>query len=518
MNFKLLKMKKFNISVLAVCIGLLLGGCKKEFLDVNSDPNRPTESSITPDLTLAAQLNASASRNASTYDFLQRWLGYWSASGSYSRGTVEMSYNITNDFGSGIWNGVYYSVSQYKTIEKKANELGWKFYEGISKIMQAHEVALLVDCYGDVPYSTAWDLAGNIRPTYDKAEDIYKALLPQIDAGLALIKAADLDKSIRSQDIIFGGDKTNWAKFANTLKLRLLLHAYKTNVFNASAEVAKIQAEGSGFLGNGVSAMAQPGFTTDKPNPYYSAHLHTKSGNEADNYNRANNFSLNLMKNLNDERYKRIYREAKALAGQFRGTDYGQNPLDDVNSDRTSGPGYGILGLSTSKFTTPPTPEAEAGASKPMWLLTSVEAMFLTAEAAARGWLTGVNDKTAYENAVIESFKFLAVPDATTTAQTYLGSTNSRVAWPTSGALQDMISVIAWQKYFALNGIQANETWTDYRRLGVVQPPLSLAPERGSNPIPRRLLYPTSEYNYNSENVKAVGDVNQFTTKIFWDK
>jgi hypothetical protein len=386
-------------------------------------------------------------------------------------------------------------------MERKANELGWKFYEGISKIMQAHEIGVLVDIYGDVPYSTAWDLAGNIRPTYDKAEDIYKSLLPQIEEGLALIKAADLDKSIATQDIIFKGDKTNWAKFANSLKLRLLLHAYKANIFDVPAEIAKIQNEGSGFLGSGVGAMAQPSYTPDKPNPYYNAHLFLINGNEADNYNRANNFSLDLMKNLSDERYKRVYRPSKTNA-DFKGTNYGQDPSDDVNSDKTSGPGYG------------PAPTA----SSPMWLMTSVEAMFLTAEAAARGWLTGVDPKTAYENAVIESFNFLGVPSATATAQTYLGSTNSRVAWPTSGALQDMINVIAWQKYFALNGIQANETWTDYRRLGVVQPPLSLAPERGGNPIPRRLLYPSSEYNYNSDNVNALGTINQFTTKIFWDK
>jgi len=502
MKIKLLKMKKINLSLFAVTVALLLGSCKKEFLDINKDPNSATEASITPDLTLAAQLNSSAARNASSYDFLQRWLGYWSASGSYSRSTVEMSYNITNDSYSGIWNGVYYSVSQYKSMEKKANELGWKFYEGISKIMQAHEIGVLVDIYGDVPYSTAWDLVGNIRPTYDKAEDIYKALIPQIDEGLALIKAAELDKSINTQDIIFEGNKANWAKFANSLKLRLLLHTFKTDIFNVPAEISKINNEGSGFLGNGVGAMAQPGYTPDKPNPYFNAHLFLINTNEADNYNRANNFSLNLMKDLNDERYKRIYREAKALPGEFRGTDYGQNPEDDVNSDRTSGPGFGPAST----------------ASSPMWLMTSVEAMFLTAEAAARGWLTGVDPQAAYEGAVKESFTFLGVPDATATAESYLGSTNSRIAWPTTGALQDMINVIAWQKYFALNGLQANETWSDYRRLGVVQPPLSLAPERSSNPIPRRLLYPSSEYNYNSENVTAVGTISQFTSKIFWDK
>jgi hypothetical protein len=510
-------MNKIKISLLALSVGLILGSCKKEFFDVNKDPNRATESSITPDLVLAAQLNSSAARNASSYDFLQRWMGYWSASGSYSRSTVEMSYNVTNDSYSGIWNGLYYSVNQYKSMEKKASELDWKFYQGIAKIMQAHEVAILVDIYGNVPFTTAWDLAGNIRPTYDRGEDIYKALLPMIDSGMLLIKQAGQDPKIGSQDIVFQGNKTNWAKFGNTLKLRLLLHAYKTTVFDRAAEMAKIQAEGSGFMGNGLGAMAQPGYTNDKPNPYYAAHLHTISGNEADNYNRANVFTLDFMKSLSDPRINRTYREAKALPDQFRGTTYGSDPKDDVNSDRTSGPGYGIIGVPTSKFTTPPTAIAATGASKPMWLFTSVEAMFLRAEAAARGWLSGVDAHTAYVDAVKESFKYLAVDNAEAAADTYLGSPNAKVAWPTSGAENDMIAVIAWQKYFALNGIQANETWTDVRRLGVVNPPLSVAPERGSNPIPVRLLYPTSEYNYNADNVNAEGDISQFTSKVFWD-
>lgn len=495
-------MKKLSISVIALSMGVLLIGCKKSFLDINQDPNNATEASITPELTMAPQLAAVAARNASSWDYLNRWLGYWSASGSYSRGTVEMSYNITNDFGAGVWNGVYYTIGQLKSIEKKAEALNWKFYQGIAIILQAHEMGMLVDLYGNVPYTTAADLAGNIRPAYDKAEDVYKDLIPKIDAGLALIKAADgSDTKINTIDILFKGDKTKWAKFANTLKLRLLLHTVKTSTFNAPAEIAKITAEGSGFLGDGLGAMVQPGYTADKPNPYYNAHFFSIAGAENDNYNRANNFSLTLMKDLSDERYKRLYRECKALPGQWRGTDYGQNPLDDVNSDRTSGPGYGIT----------------ASASVPMWIMTSVEAMFLRAEAVARGWLPG-DAQAAYNAAVTESFVFLGVPNAVATATTYLGGLNSRVEWPATGTLDEKIAVIAWQKYFALNGIQANETWTDIRRLGVVQPPLSLAPERGSNPIPVRLLYPTTEYSYNEDNVNAEGTVSQFTTSIFWDK
>lgn len=491
-------MKNIRFSLLAVCAMLLLGSCKKSFWDINNDPNQPTENSVSPELATAAQLNASAARNATAYDFLQRYMGYWSASGSYSRASVEMSYNITNDFGTGIWNGVYYTVSQYRAIGKKAEAANMKFYAGIAKIMEAHEMAALVDLYGDVPYTNAFDLTGNIRPSYDKGEDIYKSLIPLIDAGLASIKAASADINIGTQDIIFKGDKTKWAKFANTLKLRLLIHTSKAGTFNVSQEIAKINTEGSGFLGNGLGAMAQPGYTSDKPNPYYNAHLFLVNGNEADNYNRANVFTLDLMKSLNDPRYTKVYRPAKTT-GLYRGTIYGADPADANNSDNTSGPGFGPA----------PTP------SSPMWLMSSPEAMFLVAEATARGWITG-DAKTAYENAVKESFVFLGLTAADAT--TYLAGSNSRVAWPTTGNMQDQIAVIAWQKYFALTSIQANETFTDWRRLGVVQPPLSVSPERGSNQIPRRLLYPTTEYSYNADNVKGVGTVTAYSPKIFWDK
>lgn len=488
-----------RISIIAFSLVLLLGSCKKDFLDINQDPNRPTENNITPDLATAAQLNISAFRNASTYDMFQRYMGYWSASGSFSRSTVEMSYNITNGTLAGLFENVYYTVGQYRSIGAKAAATDWKFYQGISKIMEAHEMAILVDMYGDVPYTKAFDLTGNIRPAYDKGEDIYKALLPLIDAGLTLIKASTgNDANIATQDIIFKGNKTNWAKFANSLKLRLITHTSKSSTFNIPAEIAKIVAEGSGFLGNGVGASAQPGYTVDKPNPYYNAHLFLSNGNEADNYNRANNFSLNLFTSLNDPRSARVYRPAKT-GGGFKGTDYGADPITTNGSDNTSGPGFGPAPLPSS----------------PMWLMTSVESMFLVAEATARGWLAG-DAKVAFENAVRESFTFLGL--TTGQADTYLTNTDAKVAWPAAGTLDDKIAVIMWQKYFGLNGIQANETFNDWRRLGVVQPPLSIAPERGNNVIPRRLLYPTSEYSYNADNIKGLGTVTPYTPKVFWDK
>ncbi len=60
MKFKLLAMNKLSLSIIAIGSALLLGSCKKGFLDINKDPNRPTETVVSPDLAMAAQLNSSA--------------------------------------------------------------------------------------------------------------------------------------------------------------------------------------------------------------------------------------------------------------------------------------------------------------------------------------------------------------------------------------------------------------------------------------------------------------------------
>ena len=85
---------------------------------------------------------------------------------------------------------------------------------------------------------------------------------------------------------------------------------------------------------------------------------------------------------------------------------------------------------------------------------------------------------------------------------------------------------ILTQKWFALNAIASFEVWTDYRRTDYVLgravgytpgPPISVDPGNTSTTIPRRLLYPQNEYNYNAANVGAEGTINVFTSKIFWD-
>lgn len=516
-----MKYKKFLFCVLLA--GTLGSSCKKEFFDINQNPNQAVSSNITPDLILPNALTVTGQRITTSFAWLNRWLGYWAPSASWAPAVEENSYNISTSFAPSfnMWANVYNNLFDYDQMEQKAKASGQQFYEGIAKIMKSLNFQILVDQFGNIPYSKANDIKNNLLPAYDKAEDIYPKLITEITAGINLIVNADPSKNIKisSADIMFHGDPVLWAKFGNTLKLRLLIHQTQVPGFNPAAEIAIINADGHGFLNAGQSAETNPGYIASKPNAYWTNWGYAQNGDKNNTYDRANNFALNLMKNLNDERYKYFYRAVRAgspVAGQYVGIDYALiNALPTLTENNTSD-----IGGNTPTGTTPNGLLKSPTMSD--WVITSYESIFLQAEALARGWAVNTSyasAQAAYNEGVKESFRWLNVglsaSAANTFATTYLAQADARITWPATQAAQ--INVILWQKYFAFNGNNALETWTDYRRIPAVNIPLSTAP-RVANAIPVRMQYSQDEYNYNATNVLAQGTINQFTSTIFWDR
>jgi hypothetical protein len=79
------------------------------------------------------------------------------------------------------------------------------------------------------------------------------------------------------------------------------------------------------------------------------------------------------------------------------------------------------------------------------------------------------------------------------------------------------INLILQQKWVSLNGVAPVEIWTDYRRTGI--PSFLHFSEDGAKlnaTPPVRLLIPQREIDYNNDNAVAVGKINAFTSKIFW--
>jgi hypothetical protein len=497
-----MKMNKILLCVLVM--GVVFSGCKKEFFNINKNPNLPTSESITPNLILPRALHETGRIITQDYDHLARWTGQWSRGGDYGPNVVEETYEITTSFAQGNWSAWYGVLNDYNVMQEKAKAANNKLYEAISRTMKTVGFMYLVDSYNNVPYSEAFQLSTYITPKYDRGEDIYKSLLSELDSAIANVNEAVIggDPKISSADIMFGGDAKMWKKFINTQRLRLVLRLSQTSLINHSQELQKVTSEG--FLKAGESAMVNPGYekAVDKQNPFWDVYKLTPLDAILDKFNRANNFALGLLKSNGDIRYQYYYEEARTpVQGNiYYGYNFGENlpnsdPYKSDNSSAVAGPG-----LAKSP-------------SQDQWILTSIESMFMQAEAIQRGYISG-NAQTMFFDAIRESFNWLEVENAVATADAYIGSNNSFVDW--AGA-SNKIKLIIEQKYFSTIGMVPFEVWTDYRRTGFPVFPLSLASNRGPN-IPVRYRYPKIEYDYNSTNAKGENDPSQYNSYVFWDK
>ena len=137
--------------------------------------------------------------------------------------------------------------------------------------MKAFVYQRIVDLYNNAPYTTALNGGSDNFPTYDKAADIYKSLIGQVDSAIDLINTAPVDAKIPgNDDVLYGGDMGKWIKFANTLKLKLLIHTTASPVMDIKGELSGLTADD--FLAAGEDAAVNPGYqnVSGQQNPQWA--------------------------------------------------------------------------------------------------------------------------------------------------------------------------------------------------------------------------------------------------------
>ena len=524
-------MNSRNIIKTAILTCLIVAGtaCNKEQFNINSNPDSVTDVSVTPSVLLPGAQQATSSNIASEYWFLGWWMGHGARSGSYQSFTEEETYLFTNDFHLGIWNGLYANANNYNIMINKAKESGAGTYEAIGRIMKSHNFQMLTDIYGNIPYSEAFLGTANATPKYDKAVDIYKGIFADLDAAIVLLNnpaanEASKNPDIAIADLVYKGNTVKWKKFANTLRLRMLVHLHNgvtsTTVapgISVAEQVAKITSDG--FLGTGDDAILNPDFNGSKPSPYFRFWNTSESGvGSQRDWAKASDYAIKYYKANADPRINQIYVSPNGTTAGQKGIIFG-----------TPSGGTAPAGSALSSVRGPGLSPDDA--SSRAWILTSAESFLLQAEARERGVITtGPTADELLLNGIYESFLFLGLTEAD--ADDYLAynegypdvdyAAPSIVAGQPGGGLYTILS----QKWFALNMIAPYEVWTDYRRTGMTYgvasgltagPTLSIDPARTATSIPVRLFYPQNEYNYNATNVGAEGTINVFTGRLFWD-
>jgi hypothetical protein len=527
-------MKKY-ISVILLTLTIAGSSCKKDFLSLEKNPNTPSAAS--PDLLLSGALKMSAQfPNSTKYTMYAGWMGYLSWSTGYQANTALEQYVISSSTYD-VWSDYYINIGNYQALI--ATNSGPN-YTAIAKIMEVYNYEALVDNYNNVPYSKAEQGTGDFTPTYDKGSDIYTDLMKQLDAAIVLIQGATGSASAlvptKAADIVYGGTMTNWIKFANTLKLKLALRVVHTS--NAATFAAAVTAtKGLGYIDATNGAVANPGYFNSDANsgqqtPMVIAYGLTASGGSSGNNAtyQANAYAAHFYALHNDPRLDQVY-SATSTANAANATGLTNASVDSVAYNPSwvvvsspfgsNSPPQGIVPPATkpanmgpSKFGPGVLKTPTAGAN----ILSSAEALFLEAEGAQRGMISG-DPATLYKAGIAASFADDLVTDPAAAAATYAAQPS--VAYPTgAGAITEpQLKAIIVQKWAALNLYGAFEAFNEYRRTGYPNDiPLSVYSGANAPNQITRIPYPFIEYSTNAANVAAQGTVDIFKSKIFWAK
>ncbi len=461
-----MKQYKYLLIILLVC--LTITSCKKDFFtSVNTSPNVVTY--VTPNLllpTVEAALGYTQGGDFSRFTSMlaQQTYGYQNQTSQFYK------YQINSGTFDNVWPDLYTSVMENDyTLMQDADAKGYNEYSGVSRIIMAYSLQLAVDNWGDVPYSESFQAnkpGGTIKPKYDKAQALYDTITHLVDAAINYLNNADAGGiTPGADDGIYGGDKNKWIQFGHAIKARLAIHQSKGDAAMANNAITEANMS---FTSNDDNAQYYFSTQETGANPWY------QFGRDRQGYITFSNTTLaGILTDLNDPRYS-VFIDANNDGG-------GVSP---------SGTYYGGL------------PDYYGAVNAPVEFITYDELLFIKAEATLRSSGNITTAQTYYQQAIRANMQKLGIADADIT--TYLAANGTL---PTNVA--DAINKVALQEYIAL--YLNPEAFTLWRRTGVP----NLTSTGGANGIPRRFIYPQTEYDLNTANTPVS---TLYTPKIFWDK
>jgi len=484
-------MKNLKYIVIAsfVTIGILTTSACKKFYDINQDPDSITSAPIEQQLTsLTVNVGFYAGSDVNRYSSLimQQYSGQ--SSGAQNQTQDYERYLIQGSDENNAWAAMYATIlNDAENIITGASATGSPHYSGVAKILKAYAYQISVDIWGDIPFSESQKLTGNTQPKYDSGAAIYTALIKLLDEGIAEVNATSSSKSPGTNSTIYPGTfattKTNWIKFANTLKLRLYLHYSESDATLAKTQIDLLVNSAVPFLASNADNF-QMSFLNQAASQNPIDQFETARAG----YLVANDRLVSIMNAKNDPRRVFYFTQYPAGSGLYKGSIGGAAPSQNYSKLHTY-----LRGFSGTAYT----------GTAPIRMLTFAEYNFIRAEAALRFASPG-SAQAFYEAGITASMADAGV--ASGSISTYL-STNGTL---TGSAAQQLEQIIT-EKYVAGYGV-AVEPWTDWRRTGypAITPPANAV----VNFVPRSLYYPQSEIDLNPNAKQKSG----LDTRIFWDK
>jgi hypothetical protein len=411
--------------------------------------------------------------------------------------TDESNYDLsTRNIPQNWWHAIYRDVIQDLREARRTVEASEGLDAGVAtnevamiEVMEVYAWSVLVDTFGDIPYSEALSVSGTkndiLSPKYDNSETIYEDLLTRLSNAIDQLNPSA--ESWGTNDLIYGGDVDQWVKFANSLKLKLGMTLADTNPSLAQSAVE--EAAPDVFTSNDDNAIFLYKAAPPNTNPVW---VNLIQSNRKDFV--AANTLVDELNQLEDPR-REFY---------FTTVDTSDSPLDTAVF-------YGGINGASNNYATyskPGTMVVSPDFSALFMDYSEVE--FYLAEAVERGFDVGGTAEEHYNNAITASMEFWGV--AEDDIEDYLDNPDVNYA-SAPGTYKEKIGT---QKWIALYN-RGFEAWREWRRLDA---PELVAPPDAFSDVPLRFTYPVSEQNLNTINydaaVEAMGG-DDVSIPVFWD-
>lgn len=412
------------------------------------------------------------------------------------------------------------------------NQSDDELFLSLAELYRIAVMLRVTDTYGPIPYSQV-GVNNAIRSSYDSQKAVYNKMFEDLDKAIDVFTLYANQPFNPGADRIYGGNTAAWAKFANSLKLRMAMR-----IVYVDEATAKLKAEEAVNSELGVMTMVSDG-------AYRKVVDHNPWERFMPNWSDARIASdlVCYMNGFNDPRRSAYYNTSTFTAvsnGAYKGAENYVGLRRGIKQGEFNAWSHGY---SCMKVTT----------GDDIIVFPASEVAFLRAEGALRGWNMGGTAETLYEDGIRMSFAergvngadaYIANAGGTVAIYTdplkgeagqkydYSGSISSTVtvAWNEADNFEMKLERIITQKWIAIFP-NCMEAWSEYRRTGY--PKLMPMVANLSGGIvsdaegARRLSYPSNEYRENGESVNAA--VSELTkessnkkgdsmaTRVWWD-
>ena len=514
-----MKFNKTYFSGIALTLAMGLSSCDKDFEEININPNSPE--------TVSSALLLPTVIRSTTNEIAGNAWGYGNVVMQYTAKIQFTNEDRYNWGPQGSPYGSFYNalrdINNIIEISGAANEQN---YVGIAKVMRAHLFSYMTDAYGEIPYSEAIQAKGGVNyPKFDSQESIYEGILTELEEANNLLgsTAERVDG-----DILFNGNVVRWKKFANSLRLRILMRLSDRKDPSAAMQaIVSNPTQSPIFTGTNEEAALQ--YLQDVPNQHP---LYTTRSGSFDEF-RLSEKMEGVLKDLNDPRlfaYAQPTTDSKAgVIGPVSAYEGVPNGLGDEEALKYSPSGDPAKGGSNylSRVGLLWACLACTSQANPLGyqaiLISYAEVQFILAEARERGFITVGSAEEYYKKGIQASVdyyraRYTLINQPSIASKLVLEDTyfaQPEVAY--TGTTQEKLSKIGTQKWLALF-FSGMEAWHDWKRTGF--PDIKPGPAAFISTVPVRFMYPGSVQALNEENYKAAlsrQGADAITTKVWWD-